>query len=134
MKIQPYITFDGNCQQALNFYQDVFGGKIVNRETYANKDIDVPEHYRDKLQHAELKSNSFNLMGYDAAPDTPVTNGTTVSMSVNVNDKSEADKVFDKLSSKGKIHSPMQKSSWGEYYGRCSDEYGVTWMINCSNN
>lgn len=131
MKIQSYLTFTGECQQALNFYKNIFGGTIHNRETYEDKEIDIPENYRDKLQHAELKGNGFHIMAYDAAPDTPVTNGTNVQLGVDLNDEKEAEDTFNQLSKGGKVHTPFQKTSWGALYGRCTDQFGINWMVNC---
>lgn len=71
MKVQAYLSFKGNCQEALNFYADLFDAKVVNRQTYEDKEIDIPSSYREKLQHAELKGNSIHFMAYDASPDTP---------------------------------------------------------------
>lgn len=131
MKIQSYLSFKGNCQEAFNFYQKIFGGEIINKETYDNKEIDIPEHYRQKLQHVELKGKGFHFMGYDAAPDTPLTTGTNIQMSIDVISKSEADEIFNALSKLGKVHTPLQDTSWDAYYGRCSDQYNIDWMINC---
>lgn len=82
MKIQAYLSFNGQCQQAFDFYQSLFGGEIINRQTYEDQKIDIPEQYRNKMQHAELKGKGFHIMGYDASPDTPITNGTNVQMSI----------------------------------------------------
>ena len=73
--VQPYLTFRGNCQEALNFYQNCFGGQIKNKVTYEGKEIDIPEDYRNKLQHAELEGKGIHIMAYDAAPDKPLTEG-----------------------------------------------------------
>ncbi len=132
MKIQAYLSFKGQCQEALNFYQSIFGGKIENKQTYEGKEIDIPENYRKNLQHAELKGKGFHFMAYDAAPDTALTSGTTVQMSIDLDTKEEAKKVFDALSSSGRIHTPFQETSWDAYYGRCTDQYDVNWMINCA--
>ncbi len=131
MKIQSYLSFNGNCQEAFNFYQKIFGGEIINKETYENKEVDIPDHYRNKLQHAELKGKGFHFMGYDASPDTPLTSGTNIQMSVDVETKSEVDEIFDALSKSGRVHTPLQETSWNAYYGRCSDQYNIDWMINC---
>jgi PhnB protein len=130
MKIQSYLSFKGQCQEALNYYQSLFGGEIVNRQTYEDQKIDIPENYRNKLQHAELKGSGFHIMGYDASPDTPITDGTSIQMSIDMEDDKKAKTLFEKLSESGKIHTHFQKTSWGAYYGRVSDQYGIRWMIN----
>jgi PhnB protein len=130
MKIQSYLSFKGQCQEALNYYQSLFGGEIINKQTYEDQKIDIPENYRNKLQHAELKGSGFHIMGYDASPDTPITDGTNIQMSIDMEDDKKAKALFEKLSQTGKIHTNFQKTSWGAYYGRVSDQYGIHWMIN----
>ncbi|MGB5943352.1 MAG: VOC family protein [Leeuwenhoekiella sp.] len=131
MKIQAYLAFKGNCQQALNFYKNLFGGDVVNTETYEDKKIDIPESYRHNLQHAELKGKGFHFMAYDASPDTPLNEGNQQHMSIDLDSKEEAKELFDSLSKGGRTHTPMQETSWGAYYGRCSDQFGINWMVNC---
>ncbi len=130
MKAQAYLSFDGNCQEALNFYKDIFGGEVVNRETWEGKSTDIPEHYRNKLQHAELKGKGFHFMAYDASPDTPINSGNKVCMSLDFSDTSEAQSTFEALSAKGSVNTPFQETSWNAHYGRCTDQYGVQWMVN----
>lgn len=130
MKVQPYLAFKGDCKNALEFYQSVLGGKIVNEQTYEDVETDIPEHYRTKLQHAELKGNGFHIMAYDASPDTPLTNGTNINMSIDLDSKEEAETVFKRLSDNGTIHTPFQDMPWNACYGRCSDQFNISWMVN----
>lgn len=132
MKIQAYLAFNGNCQEALNYYGDLFGAEVKNRETYEDKKIDVPSSYRQKLQHAELKGKGVHFMAYDAAPDTPINNGNQVHMSVDAGSREEAEKLFDSLSSSGQVHHSFREREWG-YFGRCTDQYGINWMVNAKN-
>lgn len=132
MKIQAYLAFNGNCQEALNYYADLFDASINNKQTYEDKNVDVPAAYRKRLQHAELKGNGVNFMAYDAAPDTPINNGNQIHMSVDSDTKEEAEKLFEKLSEKGQVHHEFREREWG-YFGRCSDHFGVNWMVNCKN-
>ncbi|AQS94141.1 hypothetical protein BXQ17_08725 [Polaribacter sp. BM10] len=132
MKVQSYLAFDGNCQEALNFYGELFDAKVENRITYEDKKIDVPSSYRKKLQHAELKGKGVNFMAYDAAPDTPINSGNQVHMSVDFNQKEEAESVFENLSKNGVVHHEFREREWG-FFGRCTDEFGVNWMVNAKN-
>lgn len=131
MKVQAYLAFDGNCHEALNFYGELFNADIQNKETYEDKKIDVPLNYRKKLQHAELKGKGIHLMGYDAAPDTPLNVGNNISISVDLTDKDEAEDVFNSLAQKGVTHHNFRERDWG-YFGRCTDKYGISWMVNCN--
>ncbi|MBO6881373.1 MULTISPECIES: VOC family protein [Winogradskyella] len=130
MKVQPYLAFKGDCKNALEHYQSILGGNIVNEQTYNDVEADIPGSYRNKLQHAELKGDGFHIMAYDASPDTPLTNGTNINMSIDAESKDKAKDIFNKLSQGGTIHTPFQEMSWDACYGRCSDKYNVSWMVN----
>lgn len=132
MKVQTYLAFDGNCQQALNFYGELFDAQVTNRITYEDKKMDLPEQYRKKLQHAELKGKGIHIMGYDATPDTPLSHGFKHHLSVDLDNSDEAKELFSALSNGGQIHHDFKKREWGEF-GRCTDKYGVNWMVNCHN-
>lgn len=132
MKIQSYLTFNGNFQEALNFYGELFDAKVENRITYEDKKIDVPSTYRNKLQHAELKGKGVNFMAYDASPDTPINSGNQVHMSIDLNDKESAENVFKSLSESGIVHHEFREREWG-FYGRCTDKFGINWMVNAKN-
>lgn len=132
MKIQAYLSFTGNCQEALSFYADLFDAKIINRQTYENKKIDIPSHYRSKLQHAELKGKNVHFMAYDASPDTPLNTGNQINMSVDVSNVEEGKKIFECLSHEGKVHHNYREREWG-FFGRCTDKFGIGWMVNCNN-
>ena len=131
MEVQAYLAFDGNCQQALNFYGELFNADIKNRVTYEDRKIDVPLSFRKKLQHAELKGKGIHLMAYDAAPDTPLTQGSNIHISVDLTDKEEAEDVFTTLCEGGICHHEFREREWG-YFGRCTDQFGINWMVNCN--
>jgi len=115
MKIQSYLSFKGQCQEALNYYQSLFGGEIVNRQTYEDQKIDIPENYRNKLQHAELKGSGFHIMGYDASPDTPITDGTSIQMSIDMEDDKKGKKHYLKSYLKVGKSTPTFKKPVGEH-------------------
>lgn len=129
MKVQSYLAFDGNCQEALNFYSDLFNADIKNRQTYNDAKIDIPDSFRDKLQHAELNGKGVQFMAYDASPDTPINHGNQIHMSVDADSKSEAENIFGTLATKGQIHHNFREREWG-YFGRCTDRFGINWMVN----
>ncbi|MDY0779342.1 VOC family protein [Tenacibaculum sp. IB213877] len=131
MKVQAYLAFRGECQEALNYYADLFDAQIVNRQTYENSKRDIPEDYRHNLEHAELKGKGIHLMAYDASPDTPLNNGNNIHLSVDLEDEQKALKIFNKLSEGGIIHEEFREHEWNALYGRCTDKYKVDWMVNC---
>ncbi|WP_299780249.1 VOC family protein [uncultured Formosa sp.] len=130
MNIQAYLAFQGNCHEALHFYSDTFNAQIINKQTYKDNKIDVPLSYREKLQHAELKGKGIHFMAYDASPDTPINHGNQIHMSVDLDSKEEAEHIFKSLSKNGQVHHDFREREWG-YFGRCTDEYGINWMVNC---
>lgn len=132
MKVQSYLAFNGNCQEALSFYGDLFNAEIKNRETYEDKKIDVPSSFRQKLQHAELKGKGVHFMAYDASPDTPINHGNQVHMSVDLQDSDEAESLFKELSKGGQVHHNFREREWG-HFGRCTDRYGINWMVNAKD-
>ncbi|MET7028643.1 VOC family protein [Sediminicola luteus] len=132
MKVQSYLAFNGNCQEALNFYGDLFNAEVNNRVTYEDKKIDVPSSYRQKLQHAELKGKGVHFMAYDASPDTPINHGNQIHMSVDVQDSNEAESLFNELSKGGQVHHNFREREWG-HYGRCTDRFGINWMVNAKD-
>ncbi|HAI41677.1 MAG TPA: VOC family protein [Maribacter sp.] len=129
MKIQAYLAFNGNCQEALNFYANLFSADIKNKQTYEDKKIDVPSSYRGKLQHAELKGKGVHFMAYDASPDTPLNNGNQINMSVDVDNLDEGKQLFNDLSSGGQVHHEFRERELG-HFGRCTDRFGIGWMVN----
>ncbi|MFD1015673.1 VOC family protein [Winogradskyella rapida] len=129
MKVQAYLSFNGNCQEALKFYSELFDAEITNRQTYEDKKIDVPSSYRDRLQHAELKGKNVHFMAYDVSPDTPLNSGNQVQMSVEVSSEAEGQSLFEALSNGGQIHHNYREREWG-FFGRCTDKFGIGWMVN----
>ncbi|WP_179335775.1 VOC family protein [Winogradskyella costae] len=129
MKVQAYLSFKGNCQEALKFYSELFDADIINRQTYEDKKIDVPSSYRDKLQHAELKGKNVYFMAYDASPDTPLNSGNQMHMSIEASSKAEGKELFESLSEGGQVHHSYREREWG-YFGRCTDKFGIGWMVN----
>ncbi|MCK7591412.1 VOC family protein [Subsaxibacter sp. CAU 1640] len=132
MEVQAYLAFRGNCQEALNYYGELFNAEVRNKQTYEGKNIDVPENYRNKLQHAELRGKGVSFMAYDAAPDTPLNNGNQIHMSIDVKEKNEAENLFNKLSNGGQVQQKFAEQEWG-HFGRCSDKFGINWMVNCNS-
>ena len=132
MNVQAYLAFNGNCQEALNYYAELFDAQIQNRQTYEEKKIDVPSSYRNKLQHAELKGKGVHFMAYDASPDTPINHGNQIHMSVDLDKVSDAQELFEQLSQGGQVHHNFREREWG-HFGRCTDKYGINWMVNCDN-
>ena len=132
MKINAYLHFDGRCEAAFKFYEQCLGGKIVFKMTYGESPMagQSPPGWRDKIMHARLLVKDQVLMGSDAPPeryDAP----KGFSMSLNLNDPAEAERIFNALLEKGTVVMPLQETFWAERFGMLSDQFGIPWMINC---
>ncbi|OBX26015.1 PhnB protein [Gelidibacter algens] len=132
MKVQAYLAFRGNCQQALEYYSEILNADIINRQTYYDNDTNVPSSFGHKLQHAELKGRHLLLMAYDISANTPLKPGNQIHMSAELNDMEEAAHVFSELSSGGQVHHTFMEWEWG-YFGRCTDKFGINWMVKCNH-
>lgn len=134
MKLDIYLTFDGNCREAFDFYRSCFGGDFSELETFRNgpPDMEVPEEYLDRLMHVALPVGPSMLMGSDSAPGfgPPVVVGTNFSISVQLESREESDRVFASLADGGSVSMPMQDMFWGAYFGSVSDRFGVSWQIH----
>ena len=135
-QINPYIHFNGNCEEAFIFYKSVFGGEFAMVSRF--KDISFPElpvseKEADKIMHIALPiGRSSMLMG----SDTPEfmgkqnENENRSKISVSTESREEADQIFNGLSAGGKVEMPIADSPWGSYFGMFRDKYGIEWMVD----
>ncbi len=137
--INPYLNFQGNTEEAFNFYRSVFGTEFKGFQRF--KDVpgteNLPEADRNKIMHVALPIGKNNiLMGTDAIESMgqKLINGTNFSLSLDVESEEEAKKYFNGLSAGGKIEMPLEKAFWGAYFGICKDKFGVQWMVNYDYN
>lgn len=133
-RLNPYLNFKGNAEEAFQLYKSVFGGEFASLQRFKDTpEADkFPVSERDKIMHIALPiGNGVTLM----ASDTPeamaqqLSAGNNFYLSLNVDSKAEADRVFSALSNGGKVEMPMQKMFWGDYFGMLADRFGVQWMV-----
>ncbi|MFD8013144.1 VOC family protein [Streptomyces sp. NPDC058955] len=128
-RLNPYISFTGQARQALDFYQDVFGGS-PELNTYAQFG-QAPPGYEDKIMHGMLETPAgFTLMVADNPPGMDHTVGTNISISLSGDDDTELRGYWDKLAARGTVSVPLEKQMWGDVFGMCTDEFGITWMVD----
>ena len=139
--ISPYLTFDGNCEEAFNFYKSVFGGKFgyLGRfgEMPPQEGMQMPPDQAKKIMHVSLPiSKETTLMGSDSSAEfgQATVMGNNFSVSISAPSEAKADKLFNGLSSGGKVTMPMNKTFWGSYFGMLTDKYGIQWMISYDKN
>lgn len=137
--IDTYLNFNGNCEEAFNFYKSVFGGEFtyIGRfgETPESEDYQVSEEDKDKIMHVGLQIGSSLLMGSDTGGDwaPSFVQGNNFSISVTADSKQEADKIFGALVKGGQTTMPLSKTFWSEYFGMLTDQFGINWMISISD-
>ncbi|NUQ23967.1 MAG: VOC family protein [Saprospiraceae bacterium] len=129
--LNVYLHFNGNCQEALNFYKDALGGEIASMQTYGQSPVESPAGAQDYVMHAEFKSDGIYFMAGDTPPENPVAPGSNVTLSINLDDKAEQTRIFDKLSVGGHVTMELQDTFWGARFGMLDDKFGVSWMLNC---
>jgi PhnB protein len=137
MQIEPYITFNGNCEQALEFYAQCLGGKVKFMQRYGGSPMDngeLPAAWKDKVLHSVFEAEGTGFMGSDAMTSEPVKGYSGITMSLNVpGDSTRAKRIFDALSVGGQVQMPYAKTFWAEGFGMLTDKFGVPWMVNCQS-
>ena len=135
--INPYLTFDGNCEEVFQFYKSVFGGEF----TYVGRFGDmpptdgnpIPEEIANKIMHISLPiSAETTLFGSDSSDafGHATIVGNNISISIDTESIDEADRLFNGLSAGGNITMPLAKTFWGAYFGMFTDKFGIHWMVN----
>ena len=135
--VNVYLTFNGNCKEAFDFYKSVFGGEFPYVGTFREMPQDaanpMPESELDRIMHISLPiSKETMLMGSDTGGEwsNSFSQGTNFSISINTDSKDKADHFFGALSSGGHVGMPMNDTFWGDYFGMVTDKFGISWMIS----
>ena len=128
-RLNPYISFNGNARQAMEFYKGVLGGTL-NLSTFGEfGSQESPE--ADKIMHGMLESDSgFTLMGADTPPGMEHNPGNNFAVSLSGDNGDELRGYWDKLSDGGAVSVPLEKQMWGDEFGMCTDQFGIAWMVN----
>jgi PhnB protein len=132
VELCPYLIFDGRCEAAFRFYEECLGGKIVAMMTYGQSPM--AEHaqaeWHDKILHARLSLGDKVLMGSDGPPGRHE-DMQGFSVSLNVDDPGEAERIFLALAEEGTVRMQLQETFWAVRFGMLVDRFGTPWMINC---
>ena len=135
MELNPYLTFNGQCEAAFKFYEKVFGGKIEAMMTFGSSPMaeQTPPEWRNKIMHARMTVGDQVLMASDAPPDRhEAMKGIMVTLGID--DPGEAERIFRALSERATIQMPIQKTFWAERFGMLVDKFGTPWMVNCEKH
>lgn len=133
--INPHINFNGNAEEAFNFYRSVFGGefsRVMRFKDLASDEFPVAEKEANKIMHIALPIGPNVLMANDVPESMGRTNENENRSKISISAKSreEADKLFKGLSAGGSVEFPLGDSPWGTYFGMFRDKYGIEWMID----
>ncbi len=132
MQINPYLNFEGKCEEAFKVYEKALGGKIVAMLPHEGTPAadHVAAEWKKKILHARLEVGGEAIMGTDVPPGHFV-RPQGFSVSVTVKTKADAEKVFNELANGGTVTLPLTATFWSIAFGMVTDKYGVPWMVNC---
>ena len=135
--VNIYLTFNGNCEQAFNFYKSVFGGEFPYigrfKDMPPGEDAKLNPGEEERIMHVSLPiSKETMLRGSDTGGQwaTGYKEGNNFTISIDTTSKEEADKLFNGLSAGGRVTMPLQKTFWSDYFGTLTDKFGINWMVS----
>ena len=133
MQLNPMLTFNGQCEAAFKFYEQCLGGKIQTMMTWGESPMadQVSSELRDKIIHATLIVGDTALGGGDAPPDG-YEEPRGISVTIQIDDTADAERIFRSLSEGGTVTMPLQQTFWAARFGMVVDRFGIPWMINCA--
>lgn len=129
----PYFVYNGNCEEAITFYQKVLGGEsqiIHFGDAPANSAFPVPDHAKDLVLHAELRNRGHVIRFSDTFPGTSYITGNNISFSLEFETAAETKTMFETLSEGGNIEMGLQETFFSPLYGKFTDKFGVVWQIS----
>ena len=135
-RLHPYLNFDGNAQEAMDFYRKAFGGgfsSVVRFREFPMEGVTISDEDKDKLMHIALPiGDDHVLMASDTLPSLgqKLVQGNNAYIAIFPSDRDEADRLFAALSEGGDIEMPIADQAWGDYFGSFKDRFGVMWMVD----
>lgn len=131
MHVSPYLMFNGNCAEALKYYEQAIGATILFSQTFKDSPAcdSVPGEWSDKIMHASLKAGDTVIMASDAPPGS-YQQPQGISVALGVNDSAKGEQIFNALSDGGQVQMPYQATFWSAGFGMCVDQFGIPWMVN----
>ncbi|HTE24648.1 VOC family protein [Flavitalea sp.] len=129
--IHSYLTFNGNCRQAMAFYQKCLGGKLtfqtIGESPMSEK---MPKKMKDCILHATLSNGTLLLMASDIVSENGLNKGNAVSLTLNCGSEKEIRSCYKKLSTGGLATHPLEDTFWGALFGGLTDKFGNHWLLN----
>lgn len=132
MQLVPYLHFNGNAEEVLNFYKEALGGEILMINRYGDSPMPVGEELKNKIIHSRLQFGDNNIvMISDSFNGNMATPGGNIQLSLGMTDEAKATEVFNNLAAGGRVTMPLEKQFWGAVFGMLQDKFGTNWMVNC---
>jgi PhnB protein len=128
--IIPYLNFNGNASEALDFYSKALNGEVVFKQTYGESPVESAPEDKGKIMHASFKAGDLSFLVSDGTAANSITSGNNLSLSLNFTDVDELNNTFNALAEGGKITMELQDTFWGARFGMLTDKYGFNWMFN----
>ena len=135
LKLTPYLSFDGHCEDAFKLYEKCLGGKITFMQTYGDSPMadQTPTEWRKRVMHATLSVGDQLIQGSDSPPGQ-FQKPQGFSIAIALRDATEAERIFKALSENGKVQMPLEETFWALRFGYLIDRFGVPWMVNCEKS
>lgn len=127
--INTYLTFNGNCREAMGFYANCLGAEL-HMMKFSESPMNVPEEAKDRIIHARLKKGEAVLMASDTMPGMPFQQGTNFSVALGCDSVQECEQAFAAFARNGKVTMPLQETFWALRFGMITDQFGINWMFN----
>jgi len=130
-KLNPYLNFDNNCREAMNFYKECLGGELI-LQTVAESPVmaaQMPPQFKDYILHSSLTNGDIVIMASDLSREKRI-EGNTVHLCINCNTENELNSFFKNLSAGGRVTEPLTDMPWGGRYGALTDKFGKHWVFN----
>jgi len=128
--VKPYIAFNGNCADAIDFYTACLNAQVLFKQTYGESPM-AQEGMNDKIMHTSIKIGDSVIMACDVPNEHWKSDQGNISLALGSDDVAAAEKMFHDMSDGGTVTMPMQETFWAERFGMLTDKFGVNWMFNC---
>lgn len=134
-QIHAYLTFSGNCREAMSFYNEILGGKLtlqtIGESPMAEK---IPAEMKEYILHSQLKKDSLVMMASDMVGDKGLIKGNAVSLMLGCSSEAEIKNYYEKLSAGGHADHPVENTFWGAMFGDLTDRFGNHWLLHYDKN
>ena len=133
MKLQTYLTFNGNCEEAMTFYKDVLQGEFTTMMRFSEAPpsaFEVPAEYQNQVMHCTLEAQGATLMASDTIEPDKLNMGSNYSLSVGAESEAQGAQIFNQLGEGGQVVMPYEDAFWGGKFGMLVDKFGIQWMVS----